>query len=187
MHTLAQLKILSCFKPDDFGEPKFIELHSFSDASIGRYGQCSYVRMVNDQQKVHCSQLMAKSRVTPLRPVTVPRLELTAAVVSTKISAFLQKELKYGCVPEYFWTDSKVVLRYIYNEARRFHTFVANRVQAIRDHTSPDQWHYVDNKLRQPSRRCIERFRGWRTNQRNRWWNQLRNLRFPRKTLKLRK
>ena len=53
----------------------------------------------------------------------------------------------------------------IYNEARRFHTFVANRVQAIRDHTSPDQWHYVDNKLRQPSRRCIERFRGWRTNQ----------------------
>ena len=165
MHTLAQLKILHCFKPDDFGEPKFIELHSFSDASIGRYGQCSYVRMVNDQQKVHCYQVMAKSRVTPLRPVTVPRLELTAAVVSTKISAFLQKELKYGCVPEYFWTDSKVVLRYIYNEARRFHTFVANRVQAIRDHTSPDQWHYVDNKSRQPSRRCIERFRGWRTNQ----------------------
>ena len=85
MHTLAQLKILHCFKPDDFGEPKFIELHSFSDASIGRYGQCSYVRMVNDQQKVHCSLVMAKSRVTPLKPVTVPRLELTAAVVSTKI------------------------------------------------------------------------------------------------------
>ena len=95
--------------------------------------------MVNDQQKVHCSLVMAKSRVTPLKPVTVPRLELTAAVVSTKISAFLQKELKYGCVPEYFWTDSKVVLGYISNEARRFHTFVANRVQTIRDHTSPDQ------------------------------------------------
>ena len=145
MHTLAQLKILRCYKPDHFGEPKSIELHSFSEASIGGYGQCSYVRMVNDQQKVHCSLVMAKSRVTPLKPVTVPRLELTAAVVSTKISAFLQKELKYGCVPEYFWTDSKVVLRYIYNEARRVHMFVANRVQAIRDHTSPDQWHYVDN------------------------------------------
>ena len=113
-------------------------------ASVGSE-QCSYVRMVNDQQKVHCSLVMAKSRVTPLKPVTVPRLELTAAVVSTKIGAFLQKELKYGCVPEYFWTDSKVVLRYIYHEARRVHTFVANRVQAIRDHTSPDQWHYVDN------------------------------------------
>ena len=79
MHTLAQLKILRCYKPDHFGEPKSIELHSFSEASTGGYGQCSYVRMVN------CSLVMAKSRVTPLKPVTVPRLELTAAVVSTKI------------------------------------------------------------------------------------------------------
>ena len=138
MHTLAQLRILRCYKPDDFRKPKSIELHSFSDASISGYGQCSYVRMVNDQQKVHCSLVMAKSRVTPLKPVTVPRLELTAAVVSTKISAFLQKELKYGCV--------KVVLGYISNKARRFHTFVANRVQGIRDHTSPDKWHYIDTK-----------------------------------------
>jgi len=57
--------------------------------------------------------VMAKSRVTPLKPVTVPHLELTAAVVSTKISDFLQKELKYDNIPETFWTDSKVVLGYI--------------------------------------------------------------------------
>ena len=101
------------YKPDDFGKPKSIELHSFSNASISGYGQCSYVRMVNDQQKVHCSLVMAKSRVTPLKPVNVPRLELTAALVSTKISAFLRKELKYDCVPECFWTESKVVLGYI--------------------------------------------------------------------------
>ena len=146
MHTLAHLKILCCYEPDDLGKPKSIELHSFSDASISGYGQCSYVRMVNDQQKVHCSLVMAKSRVTPLKPVTVPRLELTAAVVSTNISAFLWKELKYGCVPKCFWTESKVVLGYISNKARRFHTFVANRVQGIRDHTSPDKWHYIDTK-----------------------------------------
>ena len=77
--------------------------------------------MVIDQQKVDCSLVMAKSRATPLKPVAVPRLELTSIVVSTKISAFLQKELKYGCVPKYFWTDSKVVLGNISNEARRFH------------------------------------------------------------------
>ncbi|XP_074606485.1 uncharacterized protein LOC141859556 [Acropora palmata] len=89
---------------------------------------------------------MAKSRVTPLKPVTVPRLELTAAVVSTKISSFLQKELNYQDMQEFFWTDSRVVLGYISNEARRFHTFVANRVQAIRDHACPEQWRYVDTK-----------------------------------------
>ena len=102
--------------------------------------------MVNDRDEVLCSLVMAKSRVTPLKPVTVPRLELTAAVLSTKISDFLQKELRYDDIPETFWTDSKVVLGYISNDARRFHTFVANRVQAIRDRTSPKQWNYVDTK-----------------------------------------
>ena len=170
LHTLAQLKIPRCYKPDDFGEPKSIELHSFSDASIGGYGQCSYVRMVNDQQKVHCSLVMAKSRVTPLKPVTVPRLELTATVVSTKISAFLQKELKYGCVPEYFWTDSICILGYISNEEGRFHTFVANRVQTIRDHTSPDQWHYVDTKDN-PADDASRGLGAGELFKSNRWWN----------------
>ncbi|XP_078352700.1 uncharacterized protein LOC144637505 [Oculina patagonica] len=102
--------------------------------------------MINHQDQVHCSLVMAKSRVAPLKPVTVPRLELVAAVVATNISAFLQKELKYNSLPEVFWTDSKVVLGYISNDARRFHTFVANRVQLIRDQTSPDQWNYVETK-----------------------------------------
>ena len=131
LHELAELKIRRCYKPDNFGEVKLVELHSFSDASINGYGQCSYLRMVNNRDEVHCSLVMAKSRVTPLKPVTVPRLELTAAMVSTKISSFLLKELSYEDIHEFFWTDSKVVLGYISNEARRFHTFVANRVQAI--------------------------------------------------------
>ncbi|XP_078371358.1 uncharacterized protein LOC144655010 [Oculina patagonica] len=146
LHALAQLKIRRCYKPDDFGELKTIELHTFSDASVYGYGQCSYLRMINHQDQVHCSLVMAKSRVAPLKPVTVPRLELVAAVVATNISAFLQKELKYNSLPEVFWTDSKVVLGYISNDARRFHTFVANRVQLIRDRTSPDQWNYVETK-----------------------------------------
>ena len=76
----------------------------------------------------------------------MPRLELTATVVSTKVSSFLQKELNYEDINEFFWTDSKVVLGYISNEARHFQTFVPNRVQEICDHASPDQWRYVDTK-----------------------------------------
>ena len=45
---------------------------------------------------------------------------------------------------EFFWTDSQVVLGYIKNEARRFHVFVANRVQKIRNSTDPGQWFYVE-------------------------------------------
>ena len=47
---------------------------------------------------------------------------------------------------EVFWTDSKTVLGYINNDARRFHVFVGNRVQEIRERTSPNQWHYVGTK-----------------------------------------
>ena len=83
LHALAELKIRRCYKPDNFGHVKTVELHSFSDATVNGYGQCSYLRMINDRDEVHCALVMAKSRVTPLKPVTVPRLELTAAVVST--------------------------------------------------------------------------------------------------------
>ncbi|KAK6178278.1 hypothetical protein SNE40_013082 [Patella caerulea] len=71
---------------------------------------------------------MSKSRVTPLKPITIPRLELSAALVSVKVSNQLRAELDYENVIESYWTDSKVVLGYINNDARRFHTFVANRI-----------------------------------------------------------
>nr|XP_054758645.1 uncharacterized protein LOC129264731 [Lytechinus pictus] len=82
-------------------------------------------------------------KVAPTKVVKIPRLELTAAVVSAKVHSMLKEELEYHDAEDFFWTDSQVVLGYIHNDARRFHTFVANRVQLIRDRTSPDQWHYV--------------------------------------------
>lgn len=64
-------------------------------------------------------------------------LELTAAVVSVTVSNMLKEELGYSDIEEFYWTDSKVVLGYINNDACRFHTFVANRVQKIRHASDP--------------------------------------------------
>ena len=58
----------------------------------------------------------------------------------------LQRELRYDELKEFFWKDSQVVLAYIQNDTRRFKTYVANRVQQIRDHTTPNQWNYVESK-----------------------------------------
>ena len=140
---LLNLKISRCILPDQFGTVEQRELHHFSDASTTGYGQCTYLRLIDDAHKVHCSFVMGKSRVTPLRVVTVPRLELQAAIISVKISDFLKQEMEHEGTPEYFWTDSKVVLGYISNEARRFHVYVANRVQRIRESSDPSQWRYV--------------------------------------------
>ncbi|XP_062610192.1 uncharacterized protein LOC134271972 [Saccostrea cucullata] len=73
LEQLGSLEIKRCLKPENFGDVVVAELHHFSDASTIGYGQCSYLRLIDDKQQVHCSLVMAKSRVTPLKPVTVPR------------------------------------------------------------------------------------------------------------------
>ncbi|KAK9513134.1 hypothetical protein VZT92_026696 [Zoarces viviparus] len=141
--NLEKIQIPRCFTPENFGKVLKVELHHFSDASSQGYGQCSYIRLVSED-KVHCALIMGKARVAPTKIVTIPRLELTAAVISAAVSNMLKEELELSVDREYFWTDSQVVLGYINNEARRFHVFVANRVQRIRESTNPGHWYYVD-------------------------------------------
>ncbi|XP_044170067.1 uncharacterized protein LOC122954101 [Acropora millepora] len=97
---------------------------------------------------------MAKSRVPPIKPVSVPRMELTAAVVSVNVTTMLKSELDYENLKSVYYTDSEVVIGYINNEARRFHVYVGNRVQYIRDRSNPEQWHHVykDNPADEASR-----------------------------------
>ncbi|XP_070537443.1 uncharacterized protein [Ptychodera flava] len=142
----SSLKIPRCYKPNNFGKLKKAELHHFSDASHYGYGQCSYLRLIDDEDRVSSSLVMGKSRVVPTKPMTVPRLELTAAVISARVGAFVRDNLQYEDVSHTYYTDSNAVLGFINNEAKRFHIFVANRVQLIRKHSSPDQWRHVDTK-----------------------------------------
>jgi hypothetical protein len=86
---------------------------------------------VNEEGKVNVSLLVGKSRVTPMKPVTIPRLELTAAVLAVKLNCQVQKEIEITIHCVMFWTDSMVVLQYINNESKRFQTFVANRLAVI--------------------------------------------------------
>ena len=124
---LHNIKIERCYQSENLGRIKRYELHHFSDASITGYGQCSYIRMIDENDKVHCSLVIGKARVTPVQIITIHRLELQAAVTSVKISSLIKQEMDLADIHEYFWTDSKVCLGYIQNEVRRFHVYVANR------------------------------------------------------------
>ena len=90
---------------------------------------------------------MGKARVTPRKFVSIPRLELTAVVLSGKCSKFIKKELQLEYTHETFWTDSKVVLEYIQNNTKRFKIFVANRIHQIHESCRVEQWRYVSSKL----------------------------------------
>ena len=87
---------------------------------------------------------MSKSRLAPLKRITVPRLELAAAAMSVRVNKVLKLELGLPVDKVKFWTDSMTVLRYLQQENKRFHTYVGNRVSYIRNDTSPEQWNYVD-------------------------------------------
>ena len=143
---LEKVKIQRCVKPPGFGSPIQTEVHSFADASESGIGQVSYLRLVNEKGEVHVSFLMAKSRVPPIKPISIPRMELTAAVVSVNVTTMLKSELDYENLKSVYYTDSEVVIGYINNEARRFHVYVGKRVQYIRDRSNPEQWHHVPGK-----------------------------------------
>ena len=142
LQSVPDVKIPRCIKPFQFSDAH-VELHHFSDASQQAYGSCSYLRCINKIGQVHVALVMSKSRVAPTKSITIPRLELQAAVLSAKIDSSLTEELDLTLGPSYFWTDSEIVLRYINNESRRFHVFVANRVSIIHQLTAVKQWSFV--------------------------------------------
>ena len=122
-------------------------MHHFSDASQDAYGQVSYLRLVDKDGHIHCSLVMAKSRLTPLKFISIPRLEFTAAALPVKFSLLLKNKLTISTlIREFYWTDGKVVLRYIRNQAKRFKVFLANRVQLIRKNLDVNQWRYIETK-----------------------------------------
>lgn len=108
------------------------------------YGACSDLKYMNEKNRVHCTLVMAKARVAPTKLISIPRLELSAAVTATRLSILLKSELDMKIDEEFFWTDSQVTLAYMNNDAEGFHLFVANRVQLKREDTGPSQWRYVD-------------------------------------------
>lgn len=66
--------------------------------------------------------MVGKSRVAPLKLVTIPRMELTVAVIAVKMDKMLQCELQLQLKESRFWTDSVTVLKYIGNNAARYKT-----------------------------------------------------------------
>ena len=145
---IEKLQIKRCFKPKGFQRPVCVQLHHFSDASQQAYGACSYLRLVNENGFVHCSFLIGKSRLVPLKTVSIPRLELTAAVLAVKLDSMLRKELKVEITATTFWCDSTAVLQILANSTKRFPTFVANRIATIERMVSLNSsWRHVPTQL----------------------------------------
>ena len=146
---LANLSLITvdrCVRPACFGDLKTAQLHNFADASQVAYGAVSYLRLVDVEERIHCAFLIGKSRLASLRPMTVPRLELSAAVLAVQLDLIVREELEIPISQSTFWSDSTCVLQYIRNQSKRFHTFVANRLSVIHENSAPHQWRHVSSE-----------------------------------------
>ena len=124
-----------------------VELHTFSDASVEAVGVVSYLKVYREDQTSETCFILGKAKVAPQHGHTVPRLELCAAVMAVEVSETIVEYLDHKPDALYFYSDSKIVLGYIYNEKRRFHVYVSNRVDRIRQTTEPNQWSFVSTEL----------------------------------------
>ncbi|GBM15259.1 hypothetical protein AVEN_144046-1 [Araneus ventricosus] len=89
-----------------------ISLHTFVDASQTAYSKCVFLRS-ETYNEVNVQLLQAKSRITPLTKITIPRLELMAATIGTSLFDSVKRALKTDDFESYFWTDSSTVLTWI--------------------------------------------------------------------------
>ncbi|XP_029842866.2 uncharacterized protein LOC115326201 [Ixodes scapularis] len=123
------------------GESK-LELHVFTDASPQAYDACAYLRAVDRKENVSVTLVFAKSRVAPLKTLTLPRLELMGALLGARMAKYLCTVLFGVVVTLWYWTDSMITLGWIKGSATAWKPFVGNRVTEIQALSDPSNWHH---------------------------------------------
>lgn len=122
------------------------ELHGFADASTMAYAAVVYLRIVTGSNSVVISLLTAKSKVAPLKMLTVPRLELSAALLLSRLLNFVIEALKMSKPTCYCWTDSTITLNWLRQPPSHWKTFVANRVAEIQTQIPHAIWRHVPTR-----------------------------------------
>ena len=113
---------------------------------------------------------MGKARLAPIHKITIPRLELTAAVISVKLSEIIREELEIKTDQVNYWTDSTTVLKCLNSDSKRFHTFESNRLTVIRNGSSVSDWRYI-NRNDNPADDASKGLRLEEMAKNNRWLN----------------
>ncbi|GFU74766.1 integrase catalytic domain-containing protein [Trichonephila clavipes] len=140
IQILKGISVPRCMKIDIF-----TELHVFVDASKGSYAGCVFARSIVDS-RVSVILVREKSRVAPLKLLSIPRLELMACCVGARLVNSILKALNMPDLKVTLWSDSTTALWWI-KEYGNWSVFVANRVKEIRQLTQIQSWKYVPGNM----------------------------------------
>ena len=134
-----------------------VELHTFGDASEDAYAAVSYLKAVDEDGGVYITLMHSKTKVSPIKLVSLPRLELLASLLAAQTAVYVNSSLKIPNLQLYMWTDATVALQWIRGSSRKYKTFVGNRVERIHELTDPSLWGKCpgeENPADIPSRGC---------------------------------
>ncbi|XP_035222185.1 uncharacterized protein LOC118195060 [Stegodyphus dumicola] len=150
----------------DYENEDTVVLHVFSDASKRAYATCAFLR-AETIEGVKVQLVSARSRIAPIKELTIPRLELLSCLIGARLAKTILSDLKLKNCRTVFWSDSSTALGWIRRD-QAWGTFVHNRVQEIRSLTRISDWRHVPGSLNPadlPSRGCtIEQL------QKSAWW-----------------
>nr|XP_029707541.1 uncharacterized protein LOC115254282 [Aedes albopictus] len=141
----SELPSISTYRVDRYAflPNATVQLHVFSDASEAAYGACIYARCEDPEGRVRINLLASKSRVAPLKRITLPRLELCAAVLGAHLYDRVRKAINVEAPASFFWSDSAITLQWIRCPPNTWKTYIANRVSEIQHFTHGCAWNHV--------------------------------------------
>lgn len=143
---VAAIRIPRCYFGDsDSSEIDSLQLHIFMDASEHAYGCVAYFRAVVNGQ-VKTALVTSRSKVAPLKRQSIPRLELMAAVLGSRLLLTVQSHHSLQINKYFLWTDSQTALSWIRSDQLKYKQFVAFRIGEIREHTNISDWRWIPTK-----------------------------------------
>ncbi len=105
----------------------------------------AYLRTTDEQGHIHVAFILARSRVAPRKCLSVPRLELSAALTGAQLAKVIQTELSLNLHTVTLWSDSTTVLNWLTSESCRYKVFVGTRIAEIQTLTDTAEWRYIDS------------------------------------------
>lgn len=147
-----------------------VQLHGFCDASEKAYSAVVYVRYKKNENEYNVSLVMAKSKVSPIKKLKIPKLELLGALLLANLMKKVIRALKVEFERVFLWCDSKIVLAWIKGNSKRWKTFVATRVLKIEKKTNKNDWFHIKG-LENPADCSSRGILPHELHQHKLWWN----------------
>ena len=119
----------------------------FCDASRLAFGACAYLRWRLASGKLETRFVAAKSRVSPLKELTIPRLELQAAVLASRLAKTICEQSRFNFARSIYFADRLVALAWIQSQSRCYKPFVSCRIGEIQSNSEPSEWKYCPTQL----------------------------------------